>query len=308
VSKRWLILSALAAACAVACDLSPAGLGAGGPSEDASAFDAPAGGGWDAYVGDAPGTDSAASSDSGNGGAGGGGGAGGAGGGAGGLDGSSDAEDAGSDASTPHTITFVQAVVASYVTTSSVSTSITLTGGDLLVVALFWGGGQTPNVTDTLGNTWQSAPPSTVSGCSSQGQIWYAENVKGGADSVTATANNGNPLGFIALEYSGVLGSGSLDSQANQSASSDTNAMTPGALNTTAALDVLVAAFSDLNGTGTMVTGTGFASRGGDQLYYSLAEDDLPGVAPGTYSPAAQLPGGNADACWTAVGAAFKAK
>lgn len=104
-----------------------------------------------------------------------------------------------------------QPLVGNSVTTAFDSNN---TGGNLIVVmAYFWTNSQTLTVTDTRGNTYQLA--STVSQTSDGHQIWlyYAENIAGGANTVTASVT-GSPAGyagFVIAEYSGIVTSGALD-------------------------------------------------------------------------------------------------
>ena len=75
--------------------------------------------------------------------------------------------------------------------------------------------GQTFTVSDTRGNTYRRAVQFTDNGDAVTIGIFYAENVAGGANTVTVsdTCGGGN-LRFAILEYAGVASSSSLDGTA----------------------------------------------------------------------------------------------
>jgi hypothetical protein len=81
--------------------------------------------------------------------------------------------------------------------------------------------------------------------------------------------------------------------------------MTTGALTTTS-FDVLVAAFHDSNGSGTMVPGPGFAVLALDTSSYAMIADQQ--VTPGSHEATANLPGTTMDACWVASMIALRAR
>jgi hypothetical protein len=214
------------------------------------------------------------------------------------------------DASAGGPMTFVQGVVTTWSTTTSQTASIKVTDGDLLVVAAYWEGGlSTISLSDSLGNTWASTTMSPAPSClPANVQIWYAMNAKGGADVVTVTGTVSATRGMITLEYAGIAATGALEWQAAMAPSTASNAIGTPDVTTFSARDVIVAAFADLSGTGSMTPGTGYTARGRDPDYYSMVEDDLPGVGPGTHAVTAALPATKNDACWTGAAAAFKAK
>ena len=75
-----------------------------------------------------------------------------------------------------------------------------------------WQAGPTLTVTDTRGNTYRKRDPlnETVDGMTLG--IFYAENIAGGANTVTVSGiQSGGTLRFAILEYSGVATAGSLD-------------------------------------------------------------------------------------------------
>jgi hypothetical protein len=222
------------------------------------------------------------------------------------------------DAPIVHAISLVQATPTAYQRVQSIDATITVGAGNLLVVVVYWdAASQTVTVTDTQANSWTPTTASGPGSCNggmqpiALGQIWYAENAHGGNDTLTvrqSMSGNGNALGFFTLEYAGVAAAGSLDSQASQPAPAASNAMSPGDMTTTGAVDLIVAMFGDLNGAGQMTAGSGYTARGTDTGFFSLVQDNAPGVAPGTHNPGAFLPGGTSDDCWNSAAAAFKAR
>jgi hypothetical protein len=220
-----------------------------------------------------------------------------------------DASDAGSDAPTG-AITFVQAVEVPWVSSSTISATLTVTAGNLLVVAAYWSSTSPVTVADTLGNTWTSTTQSPGTSCPGSGvaQIWYAMNANGGADTVTVTAPAGSGPGLTVLEYAGVATSNALEWQANKATSSASSAMDTPDVTTFSPVDVVVAIFQDVNGLGSMTPGTGYTARARDTNFYAMVEDDLPGVGPGNHAVTATLPAGKNDGCWTGAAVAFKAR
>jgi hypothetical protein len=220
--------------------------------------------------------------------------------------------DANGDASSSHAIALVQIIPAGSRRAANQSAQAQLTSGDLVVIAVYWDESDaTVSVSDTSGNTWAHLDEQNNAANDTEVQIWYAQDAKGGNDTVTVTQSTGNsPLGFYLLEYSGIAATSSLDSQAGQSAPNPSTTMTTGTLPTSGALDVIVAIFSDSCDTGLMVAGTGFLEEGADTGFNSMVEDTSPaGVTPGTYNATAAFPSGSTDdMCWAATAAAFKAR
>ena len=96
------------------------------------------------------------------------------------------------------------------------------TAGDLLVVVAAWGdnagGGPTLNsISDSQGNLYATAVgpiiDDPVSANHSKVELFYAANVKGGANTVTVTLSTtpGVYLDFYMHEYSGIMASSPLD-------------------------------------------------------------------------------------------------
>jgi hypothetical protein len=216
--------------------------------------------------------------------------------------------DGGADAG-PSAITFVRSAHTNYIAATTTSVALTVTAGDALVVATYVTGTQTMAVSDTLGNTWTSAALTTGTSCSTTvAQLWYALDAKGGADTFTVSVGSSTDIGITAAEYSGVATANALDAKSAAVATGSSNAMSAPSLTTTGALDVIVALFQDAAGGGTMVPGTGYTARERDVGFYTILEDDLPGVAPGTHAVTATLPSTKNDACWGASAIALVAR
>jgi hypothetical protein len=206
----------------------------------------------------------------------------------------------------PPPIAYVHGATAGWNGQASVSTGITLTAGNFVVVAVAWAGATPATLSDTLGNTWYGTAATPATSCSPTAQIWYAQNAKGGADTITATSAGSTAVTFCVGEYSGIAATTALEAQATRAAPASSNAMSVAAMSTSAPQSLAVAYFADLKGTGTMVVGAGYTGRQLDTQFYSLYEDVL-GLAPGSYAPGAALPVGTNDDCWVGAAAAFRA-
>jgi hypothetical protein len=204
----------------------------------------------------------------------------------------------------------------------STTATTTVVAGDLLVVAVAWTYGSLLNaasamtVSDSLGNSWQSATSvynnylmGAGSHCKADAQIFYAVNVKGGSDVVTLTTNQpGNTyFGFTLLEYSGIATTRPLDAFGGQATPpGGSNLVASPSLAVTAAKDLIVAVFADTAGGGLMSAGPGFTLRGSDTSLYAMMEDNLPGLGPDNHVATATLPNGATDNCWAVATAAFR--
>jgi hypothetical protein len=138
-------------------------------------------------------------------------------------------------------------------------------------------------------------------------RIWYAENIKGGANVVTVTQPWTVNLGFFLIEYSGVATTNALDMAAGKIALAASHSIDTGNMVATGCHDLVVGLFADTWGTGAMTAGTGWISRGTDPGFYSMVVDNVPGGL-GTLDPKASLAGSNSDAAWAAIAAGFKPK
>jgi hypothetical protein len=195
-------------------------------------------------------------------------------------------------------------------TSATQSTPAVIADGDLLVVAVYWGQHTaTVQVTDDLRNNWVHL--SSQDACSiSLVQIWYAEGVSGGSDTITVTQTGTGKLGFYLLEYGGIRLAGSFDAASQRSADGNSNAMQVGPLTTNGPLELVIAVFADTRvSTGLIAAGPGFLAEADDQGFISMVEDDVQApVEAGSYSPTATLAPGVSDLCWSAAAATFRAR
>jgi hypothetical protein len=136
--------------------------------------------------------------------------------------------------------------------------------------------GQTVQVTDSLGNIYTDAVTQGQTADGHQTHIFYARNIAGGANTVTASFSDLNNHPWLAIyEYSGLSASAPLDQTAH--AQGSTAAASSGLTPTTTSAHELV--FSGLglpaSSTQTVAAGTGFTllqqdappdhSRGADE-------------------------------------------
>ena len=145
-------------------------------------------------------------------------------------------------------------------TSASLSFPSSNVAGNWIAVAIRAGQqGQVFTVTDTRGNTYRQALRFNESGDNTTLGIYYAENVAGGANSVTVSdAISGGTLRFAILEYSGVATSNSLGPVASAQGASASPAS--GSVTTTASGDLALGLLSRA-GAGTFTPGAGFALR-----------------------------------------------
>jgi hypothetical protein len=197
------------------------------------------------------------------------------------------------------------------VSAQSISSSpLPLSAGNLVIAVPYWSD-RTHQVaiSDSSGAiTWKSVERQSVAqGCAggTNLQMFYATIPSSGMVTVTATQPEGpGNMGLFIVEYSG-LASDPLDGSTGMPAGRVSNVMTAGALTTTS-FDVLIAAFHDSNGSGTMVPGPGFTVLGVDTTSYAMIADQQ--ASPGSYEATARLPGTTMDACWVASVIALRAR
>jgi len=205
------------------------------------------------------------------------------------------------------TIAKVQVVSPGSASTTSRSASITETAGNLLVAVVYWNGSDVAGISDKLGNTWNSVPVQDNAATATDVRIWYAQNIKGGANTLTVSQPWSVNLGFYLIEYSGIATTNALDVTSGKIAPGASHSPDAGNLTTTGCRDLVVGLFADTWGAGTMTAGSGWIIRGTDVNFYSMVVDNVPGGA-GTFDPKASLAGSNSDPAWAATAAAFKAK
>jgi hypothetical protein len=163
---------------------------------------------------------------------------------------------------------------------------------------------QIVTVTDSAGNTYTDAVSQTQTADGSQVHLFYAKNIAGGANTVTAhfSGSNGHPW-LAVYEYSGLSKTAPLD----QKASAQGNSTTPstGATPTTLAANELAFVGSGLPAG---VSGTARAGSGYTQALQSTgasrADTETRAVsAAGAYTGTFTL---STAANWSAVIATFK--
>jgi hypothetical protein len=182
---------------------------------------------------------------------------------------------------------------------AGVSFNSVTTAGDLVIVGFYFGPSVSiVSVTDNQANTYSqigttlSSPTKKFSSA-----LFYAKNIKGGADTVTVTLS-GVPkspgLGIYIFEYKGADRVSPFDGNAQAAGSS--SSVSSGNLITTVAGDVL---FGFCVSDSTCRSGTGFTAR--STLNGNVGEDKILNAAGPTSATA------TATAPWTMHAAAFKA-
>lgn len=160
------------------------------------------------------------------------------------------------------------------------------TAGNLLVMCTTTSDDVT-GVTDTAGNTWVKAVDLFDSGGPLAVDIWYVENCKAGANTVTAANSFGSSFCAIwVAEYSGIATSTSLDKTASALDPTNNPNFDSGATSTTSQADeLLVGAAGNLAGltsTWTSPDTEQFDSTAGANRHLSVADQIV--SATGTYS------------------------
>jgi uncharacterized protein (TIGR03437 family) len=183
--------------------------------------------------------------------------------------------------------------------TSSATFSSPTTAGNLIVVYLIWDSTGTASVSDSLGNTYAAAvAPTQWSNSQYSVQTFYAINLIGGPDAVTATfATAVNSFGIIyAHEYSGVAQTTPIDVTA--AAAGVSGSLNSGSATTTNNTDLLFAGGVSAN----VVTspGAGYTARSTSDG--NITEDQIVS-ATGSYNATAS----NSSGAWAMQMVAFKA-
>lgn len=144
---------------------------------------------------------------------------------------------------------------------TSVSSTFTVTAGNTLVVGVAWvNADDTITVDDTRGNTFTGLTKEYSSTLLKGSQIFYAKNITGGSDTITAhTPAGGSVLNFPAIgiwQFSGLSASAPLDKQSitNSDAAPVTVAVCP-SVTTTSANEALVCVITVFGNTVTPQTG-----------------------------------------------------
>jgi len=163
---------------------------------------------------------------------------------------------------------------------------------------------QTVTVTDSAGNTCTDAVAQSQTTDGHQVHVFYAKNVAGGANTVTATfSGNNNRPWLAACEYSGLSTTSPLDRTANAQGSG--SAPTSGATATTVSANELVFAALGLPASykGTVAAGSGYALLLQDTDSSRAATEAAVVTSTGAYAGTFSLSTG---ANWTSVVATFK--
>ncbi len=209
-------------------------------------------------------------------------------------------------AGAPANIKLVQHISVDAGTTTSGSVAFVgaNTAGNWIAVSIRGGlsNAQVFTVTDSNSNTYRKAAQIGFTSSAVSLAIYYAENIKGGADTVTVSQSVSGPLRIAILEYSGVATSNSLDVTAVATATS--TSANSGNANTTANGDLLLGAIATTN-PDTYTAGTGYTIEEfvpKSQNAKLVAEDQIQ-VSAGAASASASLATSDA---WGVVFAAFK--
>ncbi len=137
-------------------------------------------------------------------------------------------------------------------------------------------------VTDTRSNTFTPVGSPITWGSGYSAQVFYAANINGGTDTVTATFRTGvNAFGVVYVtEYAGIDPTHPVDVAISASGSSAT--LNSGTATTTSANDLIFGAGVSDN----MVTGAGAGFTARDLSYGNITEDRI-ATATGTVSATA---------------------
>jgi len=140
-----------------------------------------------------------------------------------------------------------------------------VTAGDAILVAVEAAfpalGEEISSVTDTLGNNYTAVANSLNTGCAHAIEWFYASDVLGGTDTVTANFSgyaNGGGGTVIAMEWSGVGGLDVAGIDGNSPACPWSSTVTTAAIATTNADDLILAFFVDTSGAQTVAAGSGY--------------------------------------------------
>src|SRR3989441_413127 len=191
-------------------------------------------------------------------------------------------------------------------TTASIAFNVANTAGNFIAVCIRAGrSGQVFTVRDSNGNAYRQGIQFNVTADAPNGDtvgIFYAENVNGGANTITVSDTILGTLRFAILEYSGIATANSLDiTAAGQGTSASPNSANAA---TTWNGELLLSAILTAN-PATFTAGSGFAIEASVPAPPNtklIAEDRIQTVA-GTVSAGATL---GAPDSWGAVLAAFK--
>jgi chitodextrinase len=183
-----------------------------------------------------------------------------------------------------HAPTFVQMTQTQISSGSSVSVPFNsaTTSGNTIVAYVIWSNAASAIVTDSQGNAFTSVTAPVSWGGGNSTQIFYATNVAGGADTVTATFRNAvSSFGVIYIhEYAGISATNPVD--VTVSATGSSAAINSGSATTTSPNDLIFGAgVSDMSVT---AVGPGFTGR---SLAFGNVTEDESATAAGSYAATA---------------------
>jgi hypothetical protein len=150
--------------------------------------------------------------------------------------------------------------------------------GDLIMVGFDYTTSATPSsVSDSQGNVFTAIGNQLTSPGGARSRVYYAKNIKGGADTITVTLTaTSSWLELYLTEYSGADPTNPIDAQAGASGSA--GAVSSGTATTTASGDIIYGyCVGDLS----CFAGSGFTAR--STLNGNLIEDASAGSA-GSYA------------------------
>jgi len=189
-------------------------------------------------------------------------------------------------------------------TSSSLAFPSNNTAGRWIGVAIrAWQAGQTFTVTDTRGNTYRKAVQLNETVDMMSVAIYYAENIAGGANTVTVSDTQSGTLRFAIFEYAGIATSNSLDKAAGAQGTSVNP--TSGSVTTTSSGDLVMGVLATANPR-TFTAGSGYVIQ--EQVPAApnskLVVEDRRQSTAGPVSAGGTL---NSSDVWGAVVAAFRA-
>jgi chitodextrinase len=183
-------------------------------------------------------------------------------------------------------------------TTNSAAFNSANTAGNLIVAYVVWNNAGAVNLGDSKGNVYTAATTRSTFGSNWSTQVFYAKNVSGGTNTVTATfATSISSFGILYVhEYSGIDKVNPVD--VTKSATGTGSAMSSGPAATTNANDLLFGAGA--SGKAVTANGSGYTSR---SSAYGNRTEDRAVTATGSYTATATQNG----SAWSMQLVAFKA-
>lgn len=179
------------------------------------------------------------------------------------------------------------------------------TAGNLIIAFIRMSStNQTVSVTDSLGNNYADAVSQAQSSDGHQVHVFYARNIAGGANTITASFSSANNHPWLAIyEYSGLSTANPLDRTA-AAQGNDSNPATA-AVTTTSANQLIFAGIGFPNNYGGVATAGGGYTIGQQNTTTSRATNETAlASATGAYAATLTL---NSSASWSAVLATFAA-